>query len=160
MSLCRQSAERKQKCLPAERAASGEKVKNARADNRVAETGKDCGFDAIHCRANSAFWNCQANSAGAAGDHSHGDETGVAVGGGCASSGIGVVSREGVCAAPEGEGAAGATASARFFFFLGRSVFPPPNKLLIILLRSRPTSLSIRFVPGRSIVPPTLKSRA
>src|SRR5206468_3952335 len=83
-----------------------------------------------------------------------GDETGVAVGGGCSSSGIGVVSRDGVCAAPEGEGAAGATASARFFFFLGRSVFPPPNKLLIILLRSRPTSLSIRFVPGRPIVPP------
>src|SRR6266568_3808268 len=135
----RASAER----FNSQRAAPGEKIENARADDCIAQTGKDRSFDAIHRRSNTVLRNGQADAAGAAGDYSHGDETGVAAGCGGASS-----------EAAEGEGM-GVSDSACFCFFFCRSVFPAPNKLLIILLRSRPTSRSIKFVLGRSMLPPT-----
>src|SRR6266568_4404382 len=63
-----------------ERAAPGEKIENARADDCIAQTGKDRSFDPIHRRSNTVLGNCQADAAGAAGDYSHGDERGVAAG--------------------------------------------------------------------------------
>src|SRR5215475_12472116 len=60
-------------------AASCEKIEHTRTHYGISQTGKDCSFDAVHCWSHTAFWNCQADSAGTAGDHSHGDEAGVGV---------------------------------------------------------------------------------
>src|SRR4030095_10727955 len=131
-------------------ASSGEKVENPCADNRITQTGKDRGFNAIHCWPDTTLGNRQADAAGAAGDHSHGD-------------GVGVVARfSGVSSgAVDGEGVVvDVIASVRFFFFFDRSVFPTPNRRLIILPRSRPTNWSIKFVLGLSTLPPTWKSKA
>src|SRR5580704_6715057 len=127
-------------------ATAREKIQDACLHDGVAQTGKDSSFDTVHCRSHTALRNCQANSAGAAGDHSHGEEAGV---------GVAVASGSASWGEAEVDGAAGTASSVCFFFFFARSFFPPPKKLLIILLRSRPTSLSIKFVLGRSIVPPT-----
>src|SRR4030095_3116983 len=132
--------------LNSKRAASRKKVEDPRSNNGIAQTGKDSSFDTVHRRSHTALRNCQANPAGAAGDHSHGDEAGV---------GVAVASGSASCGKAEVDGAAGTASSICFFFFFARSFFPPPKKLLIILLRLRPTSLSIKFVLGRSIVPPT-----
>src|SRR5437868_13866598 len=126
-------------------AAAREKIEDAGLHDGIAQTGKDSSFDTVHRRSHTALRNYQANPAGAAGDHSHGEEAGV---------GVTVASGSASCGEAV-DGAAGTASSICFFFFFARSFFPPPKKLLIILLRSRPTSLSIRFVLGRSIVPPT-----
>ena len=60
-------------------AASRKKVEDGRADDGIAEAGKDCRFYAVHGRSHTALGNCQADPAGTAGDHPHGDETGVGV---------------------------------------------------------------------------------
>ena len=65
--------------LNSQSAAPGEKIEDAGADNRIAQAGKDGGLDAIHCGSHTAIGNCQADPAGAAGDHPHGDRTGVGV---------------------------------------------------------------------------------
>src|SRR5262249_20415456 len=131
-------------CFDPKGAAPREKIEHSRADDRLTQARKDSGFDAVHCRANTALRNCQADSTGAAGDHSHGDATGlgVAVASGIAASG-----------GKDGDGTVVAS-STGFFFFFGRSFFPP-KKLLSMLLMSRPTTCSTRFVLGRSTVPPT-----
>src|SRR4029077_5649880 len=59
--------------------APSEKIENARADDHVAQAGKDGSLDAIHCRSHTALGNCQADPAGGAGDHPHGETTGVGV---------------------------------------------------------------------------------
>src|SRR6266545_211108 len=142
-----------------QRAASCEKIEDPRAHHRVAQARKDSGFNAVHCWPYTAFGNCQAEPAGAAGDHSHGDEAGVGDAIALGSASCGEAEAGGTAGAPlpasAGSGDMGAASSICFFFFFARSFFPPPRKLLIMLLRSRPTSRSIRFVLGRSIVPPT-----
>src|SRR5215470_8616950 len=139
--------------------AASKKIKDTRSNDSVAQTGEDSSFDAVHRRSHTALRNCQADSAGTAGDHSHGDGAGVGVAltSGSTSCGKGEVDGAAGIAFPAsaGCGAAGSTSSSRFFFFFPRSFFPPPKKLLIILLRSRPTNLSIRLVLGLSMVPPT-----
>src|SRR4030095_6328049 len=120
---------------------------------------KDCTFDAVHRWSYTAFRNCQADPAGAAGDHSHGDVVGsvLALASGsacCCEAGVDGAAGTAPPAAPSSDGE-GAASSNCFFFFFARSFFPPPRKLLIILLKSRPTKRSIKFVLGRSIVPPT-----
>jgi hypothetical protein len=60
-------------------AASREKIEDPRTHDGVAQAGKDGRFHPIHCWSHSTFRNCQADSAGAAGDHSHGEGAGVAV---------------------------------------------------------------------------------
>src|SRR5207248_7299662 len=104
-------------------AAACEKIQNARPHHAIAQTGKDSSFDTVHRWSHTPFRNCQANSTGAAGDHSHGEEAGVgvAVASGSVSS---------------GEAEVDGAASIGFFFFFARSFFRPPNKLLIILLMS------------------------
>src|SRR5437667_8431869 len=126
-------------------AASREKIEDARARDRVAQAGKDGSFDAIHGRSHTALGNGQADPAGAAGDHPHGDAIGVAVAVGWGSASSGEVADDGT---------AGLASSICFFFFFDRFLFPP-NKLLSILLRSRPTSRSTKFVIGRSTLPTT-----
>src|SRR5262249_18736323 len=124
-------------------AAPGEKIEHSRAEDCLTQAGKDSRFDAVHCRADTVLRNCQADSAGAAGDHPHGDATGVGVAvdsGSAASGGI------------EGDGSAVIAFSAGLFFFFGRSFFPP-KRLLSMLLMSRPTTCSTKFVLGRSTVP-------
>src|SRR5215813_11074832 len=137
----RAAAERFNSKCPAAR----EQIEDARASDRVAQAGKDSGLDAVHCRSHTALGNRQTDPAGAAGDHSHGDATGV---------GVPVPSGSAFSDGAEGVGEAGIASSSGFLFFFGRSLFPP-KKLLIILLRSRPTSRSIKFVLGRSTVPLT-----
>src|SRR5262249_29291795 len=136
-----------------------EKIEHTRLCHGITQTGKDSSFDTVHCWSHPTLRNCQADSAGAAGDHSHGEEAGpgVAVASGNASCGeVEVDGAAGIALpASAGSGVAGAASSICFFFFFARSFFPPPKKLLIIPLRSRPTSLSIKFVLGRSMVPPT-----
>src|SRR6266478_1553833 len=127
-------------------ATAREKIEDPCLHDGISQTGKDSSFDTVHRRSHATLRNCQANSAGGAGDHSHGEEAGV---------GVTVASGSASCGEAEVDGAAGTASSICFFFFFARSFFPPPKKLLIILLRSRPTSLSIKFVLGRSIVPPT-----
>src|SRR5262249_31314423 len=118
--------------------------------------------------ADAALRNCQADAAGAAGDHPHGDATGVgvAVASGSAASG----GKEGDGSAPVAlsasppasplpgaglrSGVAGAASSTAFLFFFG-SFFFPTKKVFRMLLMSRPTTCSIKFVLGRSTVPPT-----
>ena len=121
---------------PAERfdsqgAASREQIEHARADYFLAKTGEDRALHPIHRRADAAFGNIQLDTARQTGDHSHGDGVG------------------------DGDGAAAAGSFAGFFFL---SDFPPPIKPVMTLLRffrSRPISLSIRFVFGRPTVPLT-----
>src|SRR5204863_8481212 len=110
------------------RAAPREKIEHSRADDRLTQARKDSRFDAVHCRANTALRNCQADSAGAAGDDPHGDGTGV---------GVAVVSGSAASGGKEGEGTALIAPSTPFFFFFGRFFFPP-KKLLSMLLMSRP----------------------
>src|SRR5204863_8959156 len=104
--------------LDPERAAPSKKIEHSRADDRLTQARKDSRFDAVHCRADTALRNCQADSAGAAGDHPHGDVNGlgVAVASGSAASGD-----------KDGEGTAVITSSTRFFFFFGRSFLPRKN---------------------------------
>src|SRR5205814_9912064 len=140
-------------------AATREPIQNVRPDHAIAQTGEDSSFDTAHRRSHTPFRNCKANSTGAAGDHSHGEEAGVgvAVASGSASCGEAELDGAAGTALPASlrSGVAGAASSICFFFFFARSFLRPPKKLLIILLRSRPTSLSIKFVLGRSMVPPT-----
>src|SRR5439155_26179131 len=140
-------------------AAAREKIEDPCLHDGIAQTGKDSSFDTVHRRSHTPFRNCQANSTGAAGDHSHGEEAGVgvAVASGSASCGEAELDGAAGTALPASlrSGVAGAASSICFFFFFARSFLRPPKKLLIILLRSRPTSLSIKFVLGRSMVPPT-----
>src|SRR5262245_8537358 len=126
-------------------AAPRVEIECSRADDRVTQAREDSSFDAVHRRANTALGNCQADSAGAAGDHPHGDATGL---------GVAVASGSAASGGKEGDGIAVVASSTAFFFFFGRSFFPP-KKLLSMPLRSRPTTCSTRFVLGRSIVPPT-----
>ena len=60
-------------------AAPSEKIEHSRADDRLTQAREDSRFDAVHRRANTVLRNCQADSAGAAGDHPHGDATGLGV---------------------------------------------------------------------------------
>src|SRR5204863_9618985 len=100
------------------RTSSSEKTEHSRADDRLTQAGKDSRLDAVHCRADTALRNCQADSAGVAGDHPHGDATGlgVAVASGSAASGD-----------KDGEGTAVIISSTRLFFFFGRSFLPRKN---------------------------------
>src|SRR5206468_8855439 len=123
-----------------ERAAPREKVEHSRINDRLTQARKDSRFDAIHCRTDNALWNCQADSAGAAGDHPHGDATGL---------GVALASGSAASGAKEGDGTAVVASSTGLFFFFGRSFFPP-KKLLSMLLMSLPTTCSTKFVLGRS----------
>src|SRR5205085_8625179 len=72
-------------CAAAERfnsksAASSKKIEDGRASDRVAQAGKNSGLDTVHCRSHTALGNSQADPAGAAGDHPHGDAMGLGVG--------------------------------------------------------------------------------
>src|SRR6516225_845704 len=137
----RPSAER----FDPKRAAPREEIEHSRADNHLTQARKDSRLYAVHCGADTAFRNCQADPAGAAGDHPHGDATGL---------GVVVASGRAASGGKEGDGSGILTSSTGFFFFFGRSFFPP-KKLLSMLLMSRPTTCSTKFVLGRSIVPPT-----
>src|SRR5947208_16500288 len=55
------------------RTAARKKIENASANHRVPQTGKDCGFDAIHRRSHPAWRHSELNTAGTTGDYSHGD---------------------------------------------------------------------------------------
>src|SRR2546423_2617514 len=124
--------------LDPERARSCEQVEYVRAHNELTETRKNRRLHPIHRRAHAVLRNIELDAARCAGDHSHGVALGVADAGAAA-----------------GVDAAAAGSSAGFFFF---SDLPPPINPVITLLRSlrsRPISLSIRFVLARPTVPPT-----
>ena len=142
---------------------AGEEIKDPRADNTRAKTRENGGFHTIHRWPNVGLGNDEADPAGGPGDNSHGEGTGVTEGSGTISLGVAGATDSGetgagVASLGEAVGVGeGATASAGFFFF------PWPKRLLITPLRSRrsrPTSLSMRSVFGRSTVPLTLKSTA
>ena len=148
-------------CFDAKRPGAGEEIKDARADNARAETRENGGFHTIHRWPNVGLGNDEPDAAGGPGDDSHGEGTGVTEGSGAISSGVAGATGSGetsagVASLGEAVGVGeGVTASAGFFFF-----FAWPKRLLITpprSRRSRPTSLSMRSVFGRSTVPLTLK---
>src|SRR5205085_9007029 len=105
-----------------QRAAACEEIENARADDFLAETGKNRGLHAIHRGTHAGLRGIEPDAARYAGDHSHGDAVGV------------------------GDPTGAAADSSASFFFFAFSDFDPPMKLLMTLLksfRSRPISLSI-----------------
>src|SRR5438270_13133579 len=60
-------------------AAAREKIEDPCLHDGIAQAGEDSCFDTVHRRSHTTLRNCQANPAGAAGDHSHGEEAGVGV---------------------------------------------------------------------------------
>jgi len=123
---------------------SREKIEHSRADDRLTQARKDRRFDAVHCRADTALRNCQADSAGAAAIT-------------LMATQLDLASQWLRAALPPAAKRARAQRSSylqRPLFFFGRFFFPP-KKLLSMLLISWPTTCSTKFVLGRSTVPPT-----
>src|SRR5256885_15677678 len=113
-------------------AAAREKIEDPCLHDGIAQTGKDSSFDTVHRRSHPTLRNCQANPAGAAGDHSHGEEAGV---------GVTVASGSASCGEAEVDGAAGTAFSICFFFFFFRSFFSPPEKVFVTFLNFGPPRL-------------------
>ena len=60
-------------CFNAKRAAAGKKIEHPRVDNRVAQTGKNGRLHPVHRWADAGSGHRQPDTAGATGDHPHGE---------------------------------------------------------------------------------------
>ena len=107
-------------------ACSSEEIKHACIDNPIGQTGKDCGFHAIHRRPDTAFGNLKLDSASGTRDHSHG------AGEDAESAGV----ADGELTALSSGVSAGGAAFCICFFFFALSVFFPPSNPLMISFRS------------------------